>query len=94
MVIQVRSKEASFLTNAQQYIPLKIQCSGQARSCVLVATVEIFLVGLRGPVMQTLPDGTYQTGNVKSYISSSGSVAFTYWETAAHGAWDRAQHDE
>ncbi|WP_276593612.1 trypsin-like serine peptidase, partial [Xylella fastidiosa] len=47
-----------------------------------------------GPVMQTLQDGTYQTGNVKSYISSSGSVAFTYWETAAHGAWDRAQHDE
>lgn len=45
-------------------------------------------------MMQTLPDGTYQTGNVKSYISSSGSVAFTYWETAAHGAWDRAQHDE
>ncbi|MCC4608921.1 serine protease [Xanthomonas campestris pv. zinniae] len=48
-----------------------------------------------GPVMQTLPDGTYQTGNVKGYTpSAGGTVTFTYWENAAHGAWDRAQHDQ
>ncbi|QJP49653.1 serine protease [Xylella fastidiosa subsp. multiplex] len=47
-----------------------------------------------GPVLQTLPDGTYQTGNVKGYIERGNAVAFTYWEAAAHGAWDRAQRDQ
>ncbi|MDC6409007.1 serine protease [Xylella fastidiosa subsp. multiplex] len=47
-----------------------------------------------GPVLQTLPDGTYQTGNVKGYIERGNAVAFTYWEAAAHSAWDRAQHDQ
>lgn len=48
-----------------------------------------------GPVMQTLPDGTYQTGNVKGYSpAAGGTVTMTYWENAAHGAWDRAQHDQ
>ncbi|HHW4679549.1 MAG TPA: trypsin-like serine peptidase [Xylella sp.] len=53
-----------------------------------------------GPAMQSFPDGIFQTGNVSHYIRgtrdprNTGAVQFTYWENAAHGAWDRAQHDQ
>ncbi|ALR04484.1 serine protease [Xylella fastidiosa] len=47
-----------------------------------------------GPALQNLPDGTYQTGNVEGYVDRVGAATFTYWEAAAHGAWDRAQHDQ
>ncbi len=50
--------------------------------------------------MQLLPPpiGFVQTGNVRAYIPGrrpgrDGTVEFTYWEHAAHDAWDRAQRD-